>query len=627
MAKSIALVALLAAMCLNVAPAAAQSGQVREMKSASAAVRLLQQGNEVAITIATPASFGSSAGSLSCSAPLDSKSNRFFTACVGPGDRLWVSGSLNSVQLSRNGKTVAAFDIVPPLRPAVAEAPPPVAEPVAQGQKVACGSVPVTGFAFRDCARIAPDSGVRSEAIWRLALIEADSMIVLSYARRDGSAPFRNPDTEGALLAEFRADPALREFLQDMGMVGSVRNELGDRFFGFQKGGRIECKGFVRLGDGREGTESASSIARGLFCRRSDTALATEEIRFITDQLSFAGAVSPARRAQADAEAGEQALGLSVADRQKLQEALTAQGFDTHGTDGAFGPRTREVVAAWQKARGMPPTGFLDAAQREALLAPASAPSVPVPAPAPTKLASGTLSLCEQNVSYDITAPAADVPEAVAAFVGLWDGSWGNTLCSALIVSFVAADGTARATYVVGPNIYGGAGASSYTGKIVDGTLTLRGGATITFRATGNSSLDGRYSRTGYQTTGTFRRREVPVAAVVSSTPAAAAPPAPSVPSPSGGTSPGEAVASIDKVRGNCQDSHVNYRLRLSPGKVAVLLADEWRDMPVDSKGAFSSDVIMSRKTRERFKILGSVSPNRLRVENWTAFCTWEGGF
>ena len=68
------------------------------------------------------------------------------------------------------------------------------------------------------------------------------------------------------------------------------------------------------------------------------------------------------------AEAAETALKLSQTDRQRLQVALTASGFDTRGSDGAFGPRSREMVAAWQKARNLPVTGFVNAAQQQQLL-------------------------------------------------------------------------------------------------------------------------------------------------------------------------------------------------------------------------------------------------------------------
>ncbi|SJZ37006.1 Putative peptidoglycan binding domain-containing protein [Enhydrobacter aerosaccus] len=68
------------------------------------------------------------------------------------------------------------------------------------------------------------------------------------------------------------------------------------------------------------------------------------------------------------AEAVEAKLKLTMADRRRLQVALTALGFDTYGNDGTFGQRSREMIANWQRARNRPPTGFLDDAQRQTLL-------------------------------------------------------------------------------------------------------------------------------------------------------------------------------------------------------------------------------------------------------------------
>ncbi|MDE1991160.1 MAG: peptidoglycan-binding protein [Rhizobiaceae bacterium] len=45
--------------------------------------------------------------------------------------------------------------------------------------------------------------------------------------------------------------------------------------------------------------------------------------------------------------------------RQEVQARLTAVGFSTGGTDGAFGPRSRTAIAQWQTAIGAPSTGFL----------------------------------------------------------------------------------------------------------------------------------------------------------------------------------------------------------------------------------------------------------------------------
>jgi peptidoglycan hydrolase-like protein with peptidoglycan-binding domain len=68
------------------------------------------------------------------------------------------------------------------------------------------------------------------------------------------------------------------------------------------------------------------------------------------------------------AEATEAALQLTTAGRQHVQVALTALGFNTAGSDGVFGKRTREMIAAWQKSRGDTATGFLTGPQNQALL-------------------------------------------------------------------------------------------------------------------------------------------------------------------------------------------------------------------------------------------------------------------
>lgn len=54
---------------------------------------------------------------------------------------------------------------------------------------------------------------------------------------------------------------------------------------------------------------------------------------------------------------GPDANGLTKAQRQELQSRLTAQGFDTGGTDGVIGPKSREAISAFQARRGMAVTG------------------------------------------------------------------------------------------------------------------------------------------------------------------------------------------------------------------------------------------------------------------------------
>jgi len=68
------------------------------------------------------------------------------------------------------------------------------------------------------------------------------------------------------------------------------------------------------------------------------------------------------------AEAAEAALRFSQVDRQRIQTALTVLGFPTGGSDGVFGPRSREMIAAWQKKAGRAATGYLAADTQAALL-------------------------------------------------------------------------------------------------------------------------------------------------------------------------------------------------------------------------------------------------------------------
>ena len=63
----------------------------------------------------------------------------------------------------------------------------------------------------------------------------------------------------------------------------------------------------------------------------------------------------------------EEALGLDQAVRRQIQEGLEVAGFDPGVADGVFGPRTRAAIRRWQSSRGGRTTGYLDAAQVEAL--------------------------------------------------------------------------------------------------------------------------------------------------------------------------------------------------------------------------------------------------------------------
>ena len=54
---------------------------------------------------------------------------------------------------------------------------------------------------------------------------------------------------------------------------------------------------------------------------------------------------------------GPDRYGLTIDRRQELQRRVTAAGFDTDGTDGVIGPKSRAAIAAFQQSRGLAVTG------------------------------------------------------------------------------------------------------------------------------------------------------------------------------------------------------------------------------------------------------------------------------
>jgi len=89
--------------------------------------------------------------------------------------------------------------------------------------------------------------------------------------------------------------------------------------------------------------------------------------RTLTQPLSLA--VTPALRAVASGEAIETGLALDRDQRRAVQIRLNVSGHDVGGADGAFGPRTRAGISAWQAANGLIATGYLNAVQLQLLTA------------------------------------------------------------------------------------------------------------------------------------------------------------------------------------------------------------------------------------------------------------------
>ena len=62
-------------------------------------------------------------------------------------------------------------------------------------------------------------------------------------------------------------------------------------------------------------------------------------------------------------------MGLNRSERRRIQRTLASLGFEPGPADGLFGSRTRLAIQSYQKEKGFPETGYLDAEPAKALLA------------------------------------------------------------------------------------------------------------------------------------------------------------------------------------------------------------------------------------------------------------------
>ena len=76
----------------------------------------------------------------------------------------------------------------------------------------------------------------------------------------------------------------------------------------------------------------------------------------------------PAHPVAAAPESVESSLELKRSERRGIQRVLASLGYALGPADGLFGPKSRAAIAAYQKEKGLEETGYLTAAQAEALL-------------------------------------------------------------------------------------------------------------------------------------------------------------------------------------------------------------------------------------------------------------------
>jgi peptidoglycan hydrolase-like protein with peptidoglycan-binding domain len=95
------------------------------------------------------------------------------------------------------------------------------------------------------------------------------------------------------------------------------------------------------------------------------TELARSRLEDLRAGVAESAASAPTDRSPAEDEAD---LGLGTEDWRRIQEALTALGFDIRGRGGNPDADTRSAVAAWQKSRRLEDTGYLSGQQFDEIL-------------------------------------------------------------------------------------------------------------------------------------------------------------------------------------------------------------------------------------------------------------------
>jgi len=178
------------------------------------------------------------------------------------------------------------------------------------------------------------------------------------------------------------------------------------------------------------------------------------------------------KAAEADrsgAEAAETALRLSTVDRQRIQVALTAMGYPTTRSDGVFGARTREMIAAWQKKTGRAATGYLTADAQTALLRDAG--------PAVTRWDEEQRALAATPAARPAPPPA----KAAASCDGTFTARW----CRGAYQGFPPSCWNAPATIANGVISGGWTSSGSTQRQTFEGRIDGSGGVQVTYNGIG----------------------------------------------------------------------------------------------------------------------------------------------
>ncbi|WP_296346477.1 protein kinase [Reyranella sp.] len=219
-------------------------------------------------------------------------------------------------------------------------------------------------------AELVKAEAARKSAEEELARLKAE----IEVRRQEAQNEARRAEAEAAQRKAEAEMAALRQAEEDARRKATVEAEtkrLADEALVKAQAERRKTEEEAQKKAAAEAKEKADASAKQIAeAEAQEKAKAQAQAKADADAKAKADAEAAAKKT---AEAAEAGLRLGVPERQRVQVALTSLGFDTRGNDGALGPRSREMIAAWQKARNRPATGFLDGAQHEALAREASA--------------------------------------------------------------------------------------------------------------------------------------------------------------------------------------------------------------------------------------------------------------
>jgi len=209
--------------------------------------------------------------------------------------------------------------------------------------------------AAMESARLAAEAEARSAQATQNAAVQ-------DAVRRDTAAEETRRRTDAAATADKAADakPKTAADARQQAEKAEAALNLSDADHK-----RVQAA-LTALGHAVPATGHFGSITRSMITAWQKTQGLPETGFLDATQLAKlaapAAAENKAEPSKLAAQRAEAALNLSDKDRKRIQVALTSLGHEIP-TTGYFGPITRSMITAWQKAQGLPATGYLSDTQ------------------------------------------------------------------------------------------------------------------------------------------------------------------------------------------------------------------------------------------------------------------------